>query len=87
MGMHSIDKSSNNMWRSDILGEAIPDPDFNPYNNESQVFMKNLCLDLHQHDFIVPGSVYCWFSDFELYMVQKGIAIPMSTEQMKAGID
>jgi len=47
MGMERIDKSENSMWRSDILGKAIPDPEFNPYTNDSQIFLKNLCLDLH----------------------------------------
>ena len=35
LGMEGIDKTNNNMWRSDILGTAIPDSDFNPYSKES----------------------------------------------------
>ena len=87
LGMLGINKSGNNMWRSDILGQAVPDPEFNPYSNQSQIFMKNLCLDMHVHEFIIPGSVNCWWVDFELFMVKRGIPIPMSYDQMQQGIN
>ena len=66
--MKAIDLTERNIWRSDVLGKAIPDPDFNPYSVDSQKFIKNLCLDMHAHEFIIQGSVNCWWTDFENYM-------------------
>ena len=66
------------MWVSDFVGEAILDPLFNPASVESQLYLRELCADMNvPKDYIIEGTVECWFEDFIQFATNNGENFPI----------
>lgn len=59
--------TSDEMWNSRYVGEAVIDRNFNPIEKETFSKLMDFCTDLQAKPFVVPDSVDCWIQDLYEY--------------------
>ena len=66
-GAGDIDRTGENIWDSEFIGQISFDPNFNPASECAQTFLSQFCKSIrNQKDIVSPGedSVKCWIEDF-----------------------
>ena len=66
-GVLDIDKKGTSMWKSEEIGSAILDPDFDVSSVDAQQSLLDLCADLRNKEFVLNKEVECWIEGFKVY--------------------
>ena len=63
------------------MGGPIFDINFMIYTVQGQELIIELCKDMKEQSFIVPGSVNCWLDPFKKFVEEKGETIPLKANR------
>ena len=87
MGVKDINRTGDNMWVADFVGEAIMDPDFNASCLRCQTFLLDFCNSLRKQSFVVKDSEDCWFEAFGEFVEKFNKRLPLNEEDFYDYID
>ena len=79
-GIEDVDRSEETAWDVEYLGTPIYDPNFQPWQPESQQYLSDFCDEVEKQTFVEDDDIDCWIRNFKTFLGAKPFPVPTKAE-------